>query len=77
MMPLYYLHIRHGNRLELDPEGTELPDLEAAVSEALRVARELASEVPDLSRETVIEIADGTGQTVRTVPFSGATPSQP
>jgi hypothetical protein len=76
MMPLYYLHIRHGNRLELDPEGTELPDLEAAVSEALRVARELASEVPDLGRETVIEIADGTGQTIQTVPFSGATPSR-
>jgi hypothetical protein len=31
MMPLYYLHIRNGSRLELDPEGTELPNLEAAV----------------------------------------------
>ena len=48
MMPLYYLHIRNGDKLEVDPDGTELPDLEAAFAEAVKVARELVDEVDDL-----------------------------
>jgi hypothetical protein len=72
MMPLYYLHIRNGDKLEVDPDGTELPDLEAALTEALKVARELMDEVADLGRNAVIEVADGSGETVLTVPFSDA-----
>ena len=45
MMPLYYLHIRNGDKLEVDPDGTELPDLETAFEEARKVARELAGEI--------------------------------
>lgn len=70
MMPLYYLHIRNGDKLEVDPDGTELPDLDAAFAEALKVARELVDEVDDLGRDAVIEIADGFGETILTVPFS-------
>ena len=66
MMPLYYLHIRNGDKLEVDPDGTELPDLEAALTEALKVARELMDEVADLGRNAVIEVADGSGETVLT-----------
>ena len=72
MMPLYYLHIRNSDKLEMDPDGTELPDLEAALTEALKVARELVGEVDDLGRDAVIEIADGSGETILTVPFSDA-----
>ena len=72
MMPLYYLHIRNGDKLEVDPDGTELPDLEAALTEALKVARELVHEVADLGRDAVIEVADGSGETILTVPFSDA-----
>jgi hypothetical protein len=72
MMPLYYLHIRNGDKLEVDPDGTELPDLEAALTEALKVARELMDEVADLGRDAVIEVANGSGETVFTVPFSDA-----
>jgi hypothetical protein len=72
MMPLYYLHIRNGDKLEVDPDGTELPDLEAALTEALKVAQELMDEVADLGRNAVIEVADGSGETVLTVPFSDA-----
>jgi hypothetical protein len=72
MMPLYYLHIRNGNKLEVDPDGTELLDLNAAVVEAQKVARELVNEVDDLGRDAVIEIADGSGETILTVPFSDA-----
>ena len=70
MMPLYYLHIRNGDKLEVDPDGTELPDLEAAFAEAVKVARELVDEVDDLGRDAAIEITDGSGETVLTVPFS-------
>jgi hypothetical protein len=73
MMPLYYLHIRNGDKFEVDPDGMELPDLDAAVGEALKVAQELLGEVSDLGRNTVIEIADGVGETVLIVPFSDAT----
>ena len=72
MMPLYYLHIRNGDKLEVDPDGTELPDLEAALTEALKVARELVDEVADLGRDAVIEVADRSGETILTVPFSNA-----
>jgi hypothetical protein len=71
-MPIYYFHIRNGDKLELDPDGVELPDLDTAVSEARRVARELLGEVTGLGRETLIEIADEGGPTALTVPFSSA-----
>ncbi|GEO19294.1 hypothetical protein MAE02_69900 [Microvirga aerophila] len=69
MMPLYYLHIRNRNELEVDPDGMELPDIDAAMAEALKVARELTAEIPEYDASTVIEIADGDGQTILTVPF--------
>ena len=72
MMPLYYLHTRNGNKLEVDPDGTELPHLDAAFEEAQKVARELAGEVADLGQDAIIEIADGSGETILTVPFSDA-----
>jgi Domain of unknown function (DUF6894) len=40
-MPHYYLHIRDGTELVEDPDGTDLPDLEAARQEALEGAREM------------------------------------
>jgi hypothetical protein len=72
-MPLYYLHIRTGSMLEVDPEGVELPSLAAALAEARRVARELLGEVSNLSQDAVIEVADEAGQVVQTVPLSDPT----
>jgi hypothetical protein len=72
MMPLYYLHIRNGDELEVDPDGAELPNIHAALAEALKVARELTAEIPEYDGSTVIEVADGDGLTVLTVPFSDA-----
>jgi len=40
-MPRYYFHLRDGDRLNLDPEGTELATLEMAVEEVRQAAREL------------------------------------
>jgi hypothetical protein len=72
MMPLYYCHIRNRDELEVDPDGTELPDIDAALTEALKVARELTAEIPGYDGSTVIEIADEDGRTVLTLPFSDA-----
>jgi hypothetical protein len=38
-MPRYYLHLRNGHVLEKDPDGIDLPNIEAARAEALRVFR--------------------------------------
>ena len=40
-MPRYFLHV---GELDTDPEGTELPDLEAARREAVLAAREMLAE---------------------------------
>jgi hypothetical protein len=77
MMRCTILHIRNGNKLEIDPDGTELPDLQAARVEALKVAHELMIEVSDLGDEAAIEIADGDGHPLLSVRFSEAVRSKP
>jgi hypothetical protein len=72
MMPMYYFHIRDGGTFEVDPDGTELPDISAAHAEALKVAHELLREVADLGQTAMIEIADEHGQTILTMPLSDA-----
>jgi len=71
-MPLHFLPIRNGDKLEADPDGIELPDLDAALAEAVKVSRKLLDEVADLGRDAIIEIADGSGEVIVTVPFSDA-----
>jgi hypothetical protein len=41
LVPRYFLHI---DELDTDPEGSELPDLEAAHREAILAAREMLAE---------------------------------
>lgn len=40
-MPNFYLHLELEGRLVEDPDGSELPDLNAARAEALAAARDL------------------------------------
>ena len=72
-MPLYFFHIREGNELLMDPEGSHLPDLEAARSEAFECARQLISDAvlagSPLGMERNIQIDDEAGQAVLSVPF--------
>jgi len=71
-MPRFYFHIRDGERLIKDPEGSELSDLESARAEALVGARELlaaklkAGEVIDGQR---FEIVDEGGNLLTVVPL--------
>ena len=59
-MQRYYLHLWDGELFEKDQEGTELPDVAAARSEALRFASEIMSELQNPER-TRIEIASEDG----------------
>ncbi|MBL6082649.1 hypothetical protein JMJ56_32305 [Belnapia sp. T18] len=72
-MPRFFLHIRQGQDLILDQEGSELPGLAAAQDEALASMRLLVAErllsshssrIPDAQQ---IEVADEAGQVLATV----------
>jgi hypothetical protein len=74
-MPIYFLDIRNNELLAKDPEGHELPDLEAARREAIASIRsilshEIAGGTLDLRGE--IRIADEQGDVVRVVPYAEA-----
>jgi hypothetical protein len=43
-MPLFYLHIRDGDDVIEDPDGSDLPDIEAAKEEARVSARHILAE---------------------------------
>lgn len=74
-MPRYFLHIRDGATLLKDPDGSELPDLEAARAEALAAARQLLVEL--IRADKVLngqrfEIVDETGTLLAVVPIREA-----
>jgi hypothetical protein len=71
-MPRYYFHIRSSEGLIRDPDGTELPDLATAVSEAELAARDLLAEL--LRRGGVVdgqvfEITTADGHVLERLPF--------
>jgi hypothetical protein len=77
-MARYYRHIRQGDRLVEDPEGVELPDLDAARAEALQGIRDVLAEAikrgDDTALDEVIVIADEAGREMMTIPFADALP---
>ncbi len=63
-MPRYFFHVRFGQTFARDDEGTELPDLEAAMMEARSSARDIAIDELRSERHVdgrQIEIADAEG----------------
>lgn len=74
-MKRFFFHIRDGATLIEDPEGSVLPNIEAAREEAMQAARQiLASKI--LAGEVVdgqtFEIIDETGAMCATLPFKDA-----
>ena len=66
-MPRYFLHV---DELDTDPEGAELPDLEAARREAILSAREMLAEWIILAAEDIptrIVITDEAGSVLAVV----------
>jgi hypothetical protein len=75
-MRSFFLHIRDGDRLIHDPDGSFLHDLEAARREAIESARELmaAGIVSDgrIGIERSILICDASGTALLVLPFREA-----
>jgi len=71
-MPRYFFHIRSSDGIIEDPDGSDLPDLDAARREAELSARDLLA---DLLRQGValdgqaFEITDEMGQILERLPF--------
>jgi hypothetical protein len=74
-MPRFFFHIRDGDELIEDPDGSVLPDLEAARVEAIEGARAivaakvLAGKLIDGQK---FEITDESGNTLDLIPFKSA-----
>ncbi len=69
-MARFYFHIREGDVVIEDPDGSELPDLRAAELEAALSARALVVErilAGKCIGDRVLEVADSTGRVLATV----------
>jgi hypothetical protein len=68
-MPRYFFNIREGFDVDEDEEGVELPDLEAARTEAFATVEELRHELGADAQGIELEITDESGRRLLTVPF--------
>jgi hypothetical protein len=76
-MRRFYFHLRTGDELTPDEEGTDFPDFSAAQREALLCARELLSEAIKRGKSEVPEalvIADEAGRQLAIVPLTAVLP---
>jgi hypothetical protein len=75
-MARFYFHMRTGDHVEIDIEGTELPDLTAAKDEALYSAREILADAIKASHHPIdaVVIADDSGRELETVSLKDALP---
>ena len=80
-MPRYFFNTRYrpgADGVAVDPEGDELPDVNAAREHALAQARIMIARTrTDMVRDWMVcafEIVDEDGQPVLTVPFSDTVP---
>jgi hypothetical protein len=74
-MSLYFFHLRDGQDLLLDPEGTELPDLHAIFRMALASARSiLSAEVLEgrLPLDMHLDVENESGEIVHRLQFGDA-----
>jgi len=74
-MVRYFLHIRDGEKLEKDAEGSEFASLDLAIEEARIAAREIMAERVRAGYEPEghsFEITTGEGQIAAIVPFRSA-----
>jgi hypothetical protein len=76
-MARFYFHLQEADKLHTDPEGTDLPDVDAARQEALLAARDILSNAIKTGRAKVPEafvIADEAGRKLDVVPMSAVLP---
>lgn len=71
-MPRYFFHIRTADAFIRDPDGSVLPDLDAARAEAGHSARDILAELlrdGEVLDGQVFEITDEAGAIVERVPL--------
>jgi hypothetical protein len=74
-MPCFYFHLREGNHLIEDLDGSELPNLEAARAKAVAATREAIAEQLRTGQavgDRCFEIADEGGRVLTTVTLRDA-----
>lgn len=75
-MPRFFLHLVLAGQRRPDPEGSELPDQESAVREAVFAAKDMMAEAlsagKPLIRDASFEIALEDGSVLATVTFAAA-----
>jgi hypothetical protein len=74
-MPRFFFHARDGDQRLDDPEGVDLPDLDAARAEAAVGAREIAAgriRQGQMLDGQSLEICDEAGRTLATIPLADA-----
>jgi hypothetical protein len=74
-MPVFLFHLRDGVDRTLDPEGMELPDMDAAKREALRAARDVTAHEAiggKLDLNLRIDVEDENGTIVYSLAFRDA-----
>ena len=76
-MGRFYFHLKDAGKLLKDPEGEDLPDIDAARQEALLAARDLLSDAIRSGRTKIPEafvIADEEGRKLDVVPLCAVLP---
>jgi uncharacterized protein DUF6894 len=76
-MSRFYFHIRLGDQVVIDREGSDLPNRGAAREEALASARQILADAIRSGNEAAPEafvIADSEGRELETVPFAMVLP---
>jgi len=71
-MPCYYFHIRDDSVLLEDPDGIELPNLDAAREECRKLILSVLQEegmTEGFSAKREFQVVDESGETVLVVPF--------
>jgi hypothetical protein len=68
-VPRYFFTIRRPGRVKDDPQGTNLPDVAAALSYAERKIVELRKESPYNDPALVMTVKDEARKTVLSLPF--------
>ncbi len=68
-MPRYFFTIRGRDRIRTDPEGTDLPNVAAALSHAEHTIRALRGENGYNDLALMMIVKDETQQTVLSLPF--------
>jgi len=78
-VPRFYLDVLDSDQVIKDLEGIDFADLDTAVAEAVRGARDLVAsgirQNEDVSGQAFI-VRDGHGETVATVPFRETLPGR-